>query len=482
MQAASGSSPVSPRSGAVAAFLSFIFPGLGQAYLGRTRDALRFALPVVLVILAAAIFVITSGGVAGAGARSLDPAVAFPAAVIVFFVGAWWILAILHAWRNGARMSAAAFVVPLALVFLVGAADVWGATSLYRLGNAGIAITSGDPTLDNDRPSPRPTTPPTPAGQTSDPLATPTQPPPDIQYPEDSEPPDEPSPSLAPGPTPGYDITAIDAESDGYLNVLLAGLDWWEGRVGTRTDTMLVVSVNSDTGEVKMFSFPRDLQRFPIYNGGTFNGKLNSFAGVSKNYPEKFPEPGMPSLAYQLGFLLGIKIDYYASVNMEGFQEVVDIVGGITIYNDREIADDHLQFYLPVGEHRLGPADALRYVRSRKGQSGGDFARAKRQQVILAALRREMLKPANLPRAPEIAEALAQVINTNFPISQFDQLLELAKTVEDEPSGSYVLKPPLYATHLPRSETGGRSVMYPLIDALEELSIEIFGTDSLYNK
>ena len=484
MQAANGS-PVSQRSGVVAAVLSFIFPGLGQAYLGRARDALRFALPMILVILAVAVFVIASGGLAGAGARTLDPGIAFPAAVVVFFIGAWWILAIIHAWRHGTRMSAAAIVVPLALVFLVGAADVWGATSLYRLGNAGIAITSGDrdPTTNEGlRPSPRPTPAPTPAGQTADPQATPTQPPPDIQFPEDSEPPDEPSPSLAPGPTPGYDITEIDAESDGYLNVLLTGLDWWEGRVGTRTDTMLVVSVNSVTGEVKMFSFPRDLQRFPIYNGGTFNGKLNSFAGVSKNYPEKFPEPGMPALAYELGFLLGIKIDYYASVNMEGFQEVVDIVGGITIYNDREIADDHLRFYLPVGEHRLGPADALRFVRSRKGQAGGDFARAKRQQQVLAALRREMLKPQNLPRAPEIAEALAEVINTNFPISQFDQLLELAKTVEDEPSGSWVLKPPLYARYLPRSETGGRSVMYPLVDALEALSIEVFGVDSLYHR
>jgi LCP family protein required for cell wall assembly len=465
--------------------LSFIFPGLGQAYLGRPRDALRFGLPVIVVLLVVAVFVITSGGLSGAGARALDPAIAFPAAIVVFFLGAWWILAILHAWRNGARLSSAAIAVPLALVFVVGVADVFGATSLYRMGNAGIAFTdpNRDPTTNEGlRPSARPTAPPTPAGQTADPQATHTQPPPDVQYPEDSEPPDEPSPSLAPGPTPGYDITEIDAESDGYLNVLLAGLDWWEGRVGTRTDTMLVVSVNSETGEVKMFSFPRDLQRFPIYNGDTFNGKLNSFAGVSKNYPEKFPEPGMPSLAYQLGFLLGIKIDYYASVNMEGFQEVVDIVGGITIYNDREIADDHLQFYLPVGEHRLGPADALRYVRSRKGQAGGDFARAKRQQVVLAALRREMLKPQNLPRAPEIAEALAEVINTNFPISQFDQLLELAQTVEDEPSGSWILKPPLYAKHLPRAETGGRSVMHPLMDALEALSIEVFGEDSLYNR
>ncbi len=468
----------------MAAVLSFIFPGLGQAYLGLVRDALRFALPVLAVLALLAVLVLTSGGIAQVGARTLDPGFAFPAAIIVFFLGAWWILNIIHAWRHGSHPSAVAFAVPLALVFVVGVADVWGATSLYRLGNAGIAISTGDPTIDEtQRPTPRPTPPPTPAGQTADPQATPTQPPPDVEFPEDQEPSNEPSPSLEPGPTPGYDITAIDAENDGYLNVLLAGLDWWEGRVGTRTDTMIVLSVKSSTGEVRMFSMPRDLQRFPIYNGDSYRGKLNTFAGVSKLYPDKFPDPGMPALAYQIGFLLGTKIDYYASVNMEGFQQVVDIVGGITIYNDREIADDHLQFYLPVGEHRLGPADALRYVRSRKGQAGGDFARAKRQQIVLAALRREMLKPQNLPRAPEIAEALAEVINTNFPPNQIDQLLELAKHVEEEPSGTWVLKPPLYADILTRAESGGsRSVMVPLMDNIRELSIEVFGEDSLYNR
>ncbi len=127
---------------------------------------------------------------------------------------------------------------------------------------------------------------------------------------------------------------------------MLAGIDWMEGRVGARTDTMLVVSVNSDTGEVLMFSFPRDLQRFPIYNGGTYSGKLNTFAGVSKLYPDQFPEPGMPSLAYQIGFMLGSPIDYYASVNMPGFIAVVEAVGGITVCNEREISDDQLQFYL----------------------------------------------------------------------------------------------------------------------------------------
>jgi LCP family protein required for cell wall assembly len=365
--------------------------------------------------------------------------------------------------------------------------DVWGASSLYRVGNAGIAIsdTGSDPTLDDAPPptmTPQPTATQAP-GQTPDPQATPTQPPPDIQYPEDSEPPDEPEPSIDAGPTPRYDISQLDASNDGYLNVLLAGIDWWEGRVGARTDTMLVVSVNNETGEVLMFSFPRDLQRFPIYNGGTYSGKLNTFAGVSKLYPDQFPDPGMPALANQIGFMLGIPIDYYASVNMEGFQEVVRQVGGITVYNEREIADDHLQFYLSVGEHRLNPADALRFVRSRKGQAGGDFARAHRQQQVLAALKKEMLKPENLPRVADIAEALAEVINTNYPPSRIGELLELAQAVEDEPSQQWVFKNPDWATLIRPAQSGlRRPVIQPNLDAIGELSKQIFGEASLYNR
>ncbi|HYI23708.1 MAG TPA: LCP family protein [Candidatus Limnocylindrales bacterium] len=471
------------KSGAVAAALSFIFPGLGQAYLGLSRAALIFALPVIAVLLVVVLIVVTGGGLVGVGARIFDPGFSFPAALGVVALGLWWIAGIVHAWRNGRSPSSAFIVVPLVLVLVVGVVDVWGATSLYRIGNAGIAISdsTSDPTLD-DGPKPTITPAPTPAGQTPDPLATPTPRPPDFVDPSE-EPSDEPSPSIEPGPTPGFDITALDAENDGWLNVLLAGVDWWEGRVGARTDTMLVVSVNSESGEVLMFSFPRDLQRFPIYNGGTYSGKLNTFAGVSKLYPDQFPDPGMPSLANQVGFMLGIPIDYYASVNMEGFQEVVRQVGGVTVNNEREIADDHLQFYLSAGEHRLNPADALRYVRSRKGQAGGDFARAHRQQQVLAALKREMLKPENLPRIPDIAEALAEVMNTNYPPNRISELLELAQAVQDEPSQSWVFKDPEWADLMRPAETGlKRPVLVPNLDAIGELSQELFGDASLYSQ
>jgi LCP family protein required for cell wall assembly len=468
------------RSGALAAFLSFVFPGLGQGYLRRPTDAVKFALPVVVALVLIALAVIAAGGIARLAARILDPTVAFAAVVAVVVLGSWRLLAVVHAWRAGSHETRASFVALLVLVLAVGGMHAWGVDYFWRIRNADIEIFTGDPLDPSNRPSPSPTAVAGLPTTTPDPSASPTQRPPDYVDPAD-DPTDEPEPSLAPGPTPGYDITQLDAESDGILNVLLAGVDWQPGRDSARTDTMLVVSVNSETGEVLMFSFPRDLQRFPMFTGGTYSGRLNTFAGVSKRYPDVFAEPGLPALAHQVGFMLGIPIDYYASVNMPGFMAVVETVGGVTVHNEREIADDHLQFYLSAGDHRLGPADALRFVRSRKGQSGGDFARAKRQQAMLSGLRREMLKPNNLTRMPEIVEALSEVINTDFPPEKIDQLLALADTVEEEPSRSWVFKNPDWAQLLRRSETGlKRSILTPRMDRIAELSVEVFGERSLY--
>ncbi len=468
------------KSASIAALLSFIFPGLGQAYLGDRRMAIVFAAPVLVGLFLLAI-VVMSQGITRVGARAFDPAVAYPGALVIVLFGLWWIAAIVHAWRSVGTRSTTPLVVALVLIFAIGTVDAYAAMALYRVGSAGGDITdpNRDPLAESNRPTPRPTSVALPSGATPDPAASPTQPPPDITYPEDN-PTDEPEPSIEPGPTPRFDIGSIDASSDGYLNVMLAGIDWIEGRTGARTDTILVVSVNNTTGEVLLFSFPRDLQDFPIYNGGTFSGKINTFAGVTKLYPEQFGEGGMPVLANQVGFMLGIPVDYYAAVNMSGFLDVVRTVGSITVCNPREIIDDHLQFYLPAGRQRLGPEDALRFVRSRKGQSGGDFARSRRQQEVLSALKREMLKPENLPRIPDIAEALAEVIGTNYPPSQIDQLLTLAEQVEDEPSRTWIFKDPEWADFQTRRETGGRQKLIPYMDRIAELSKQVFGEASLY--
>lgn len=462
------------RSGAVAAFLSAIFPGLGQAYLGDRRTALIFAAPVIALI----VFLVLVVSSRGAAYRIIDPTIAFGLLILVVLFGIWWIGAVVHAWRGGWHEGGASIAIVALLVLTVGSADVWGAVSLWRVRNGGERIFTGDPL--NESPPPATLSPtPLPPGVTPDPNATPTQRPPDYVNPHE-EPTNQPEPNIEPGATPGFNITQIDAESDGLLNVLLVGLDWQPGRTSKRTDTILVVSANSETGELLMFSFPRDVARFPLYNGGIYNGKINTFAGFANRNPELYPDGSMRSLAYEVGYLLGIPIDYYASVNMPGFMSVVEQVGGITVNNTRDIHDTNLQFYLAPGEHRLNAADALRYVRSRHG-SGGDFGRAERQQQVLSALRREFLKPQNIIRLPDLVEALSLVISTDFPPGQIDRLVELADQVQAEPSESWIFKYPEWADHLRQTETGGRSVIFLRMDKIAALSIEQFGEKSLWN-
>ena len=466
--------PAPHRSGAVAALLSTLFPGLGQAYLGDRRIALIFAAPVVALVAFVAL-VVSNRSVA---VRILDPTVAFALLIVVGLFGMWWVGAVLNAWRGGEHRGLTSVLIALALVVAVAGADAWAAVSLWRVRNAGEQIFTGNP-LDANAPVPAPTPTPTPVGATPDPLATPTQRPPDYVDPSD-DPRNYPPPTIEPGLTPEFDITTIDGNDDGLLNILLVGLDWQPGRDSKRTDTMLVVSANGETGEVLMFSFPRDSSRFPLYHGGTYHGKLNTFAGYANSSPDVYPDGGLRALAYEIGYLLGIPIDYYASVNMPGFMSVVEMVGGVAIENTSPIHDDTLQFYLEPGIHRLNAADALRYVRSRNG-SGGDFGRNERQQQVLAALRRELLKPQNIARLPDVVEALSQVINTDFPPEQIDQLVQLADTVEAEPSRSWVFKYPQWAVYLARSYTHTRSVTYFRMDKIAALSIELFGEKSLWN-
>jgi LCP family protein required for cell wall assembly len=463
------------RSGAVAALLSAIFPGLGQAYLGDRRKAIIFAAPVIALIVLVGLVLLFNRS---AAIRVLDPSISFALVFVVVLFGLWWVAAIANAWMSGPHLGTAPVAVLLVLLLLVGAADAYGAVYFLRIHNGSEQIFTGNP-FDQTPPPPTPSPTPLPVGQTPDPSATPTPRPPDYNDPSD-DPSGQPTPDIEPGETPDFDITKIDATDDGLLNVLLVGVDWQPGRTSKRTDTILVVSANAATGEVLMFSFPRDSARFPLYNGGIYNGKINTFAGFANANPQLYPGGGIKALAYEAGYLLGIPIDYYASVNMPGFMSVVEQVGGITVNNTRDIHDDNLQFYLAPGTYRLDAADALRYVRSRHG-SGGDFGRAERQQQVLSALRKEILKPENLANLPAIVEAMSQVINTDFPPDQIDQLVALADQVQSEVSQSWIFGYPEWATHLRARETCGRSVQFLRLDKIAALSIELFGDKSLWN-
>ena len=138
-----------------------------------------------------------------------------------------------------------------------------------------------------------------------------------------------------------FDGQTLGARSDGdtaripgtneRLNVLLIGMDKGRGRDHALTDTLIVVSLDPVGKSVSMASLPRDLVNVPLGDGRTFGPKLNSLLSYATRHPKDFPAGGTRTLEDAVGALLGIPIHYYATVDLAGFAKMVDAVGGVDV-------------------------------------------------------------------------------------------------------------------------------------------------------
>ena len=117
----------------------------------------------------------------------------------------------------------------------------------------------------------------------------------------------------------------------------------------------------------------------------------------------------MAALTKEVGYLLGVPVDYYASVDLDGFRKLIDRVGGVTVNVQTAINDPvyggwdtpgKIGFKISTGKHTLDGETALAFVRSRKTLGDSDFGRAARQQQLLVALQRKLVDPAMLPNLP----------------------------------------------------------------------------------
>ena len=141
-------------------------------------------------------------------------------------------------------------------------------------------------------------------------------------------------------------------------------------------------------------------------------------------HKDQYPDGGMAALASQVGFLLGAPVDYYASVDLDGFRKLIDRVGGVTVNVQTAINDPYyggwdtpgkIGFKLSTGKHTLDGETALAFVRTRKGIGDSDFGRARRQQQLLVALQRKLIDPAMLPNLPGLAQGRDQDAQDQFP-------------------------------------------------------------------
>ncbi|WP_066065353.1 polyisoprenyl-teichoic acid--peptidoglycan teichoic acid transferase TagU [Neobacillus soli] len=193
------------------------------------------------------------------------------------------------------------------------------------------------------------------------------------------------------------------------FSVLLLGVDQRKGDKG-RSDTMIVLAVNPKLNSVKMLSIPRDT-RTEIIGKGTEDKINHAYAfgneEMSMNTVEHF---------------LDIPIDYFVKVNMEGFKDIVDAVGGITVNNDLDFTQDGNHF--PKGQVTLNGKQALSFTRMRHEDPRGDFGRQLRQREIIQGVLREGASLSSLTKYHSIFEALGNNVRTSLT---FNQMMDIQK-------------------------------------------------------
>ncbi|MDQ3938472.1 MAG: LCP family protein, partial [Chloroflexota bacterium] len=304
------------------------------------------------------------------------------------------------------------------------------------------------------------------------------------QEPEEEEPEDDldhilgeelPSPVLGSGLDPGPGIPR-----EGPLSVLFVGVDSGPGRDHALTDTLMVGTFDRQRNEMVLINVPRDTGRFPIYNGGVYDNKINSFLGHARRNPDQFPEGPIRALTNQMAFLVGIPIHYYAVIDMAGFERLVDLVGGVDVEIDYELADPMRRLYLKPGRHHLDGKLALSFVRSRHGPHNSDYRRAQRQQQVIRALADKARDPSIILRLPEITREASKMARTNIPVENLEEFLAVLDDVTDATPTRVVFQPRKYAKRVPPEETGGQFMTELKLDVIEQLSIELFGEYSLY--
>jgi LCP family protein required for cell wall assembly len=437
----------------LATFLSFVWPGLGQLYVGARRTALLFGLPLVAALVVVGIQAL--GGPTGLVLELLTPSTALTVLILIVLFGVWRLVSMADAlgaagqrgtWRR--PLPIATFVV---LALIVVSSHLAAASLAYSFYDAGKAIFAG---VDDPDGAPAPT--PIP-------------------------------PSLAPGESPVTPSASPGVPvNPARINILLTGIDSSSIRSHALNDTLLVVSVDPTTGQMTMVSFPRDMANLPMPNGKIFTPKINSLESYADRHPGQFPEGGIAALTNEIGYLLGAKVDYYASVDLEGFSKLIDRVGGVTVDVLQPIDDPayggwttpgKIGLHLTAGTHKFDGETALAYVRSRKGVGDSDFSRARRQQQLLVALEKKLIDPGMLPNLPGILKDATETLKTNFPPDQVSAMLDLAKKTDEASIKRYVLGPP-YTTH-PTNITSVY-ILVPDMARIAKLSIAIFGAESRY--
>ncbi len=219
------------------------------------------------------------------------------------------------------------------------------------------------------------------------------------------------------------------------LNVLILGVDTRDGDPSTQnTDTMIVLSLDPLNKSAAMLSIPRDVL---IDRPGIYQGKING----------AFAFGGAPLARSVVNDLLGIRVQSYALVNFDGFNKVVNGVGGVIVDVKRPIRDESYptadygveRINIIPGPQLMQGDAALKYARSR--HDSNDYSRARRQQDVLGALRVKLTQPGMLRSIPHLMDGIGTTIETDFDPANILPLARTASGIDTASITSDVMYP-----------------------------------------
>ncbi len=428
--------PPDPRS-AAAALLSFLFPGVGQAYNGQWALASLLAIP-VLLLMVLGLLVWALGG-AGVVSRLLDARVLVALIVLDVALLGWRMVAILQAHAERSRLTlrgwptwltAGLVVLTLGMhvlpaYYAAKAIDTLGSVSLE--GGGGLGARREGRAIDVAPPSIQP-----------------------------------------------------EVEKGERVTVLLVGVDFAPGRAQHLTDTMLVATLDPESGRGAMVSVPRDLYGVPLGDGRVYNAKLNSLMATASADTATYPLGGPTTLKRAIGELLGTRIHYFAAIDIEGLRQLIDTIGGVDVTVERTINDPRYQdtltgqrgLYIEAGERHLDGYAALGYARSRMSAGESDFTRAERQQVLLTAIAEKLTAGNLLVTLPGLLDAVRDNVATDIPS---DRIPDIAGEIQGADLGDLeqvVLSPPEYV--VAQSDPVAGYILLPMFEAISDLGERIF--------
>ncbi|MEN8235189.1 MAG: LCP family protein [Actinomycetota bacterium] len=500
-----------PRPG-VAATLSTIIPGAGQWYAGYLRRGLVVAAP--LVLIAVSVVALLRRGAIGTLELAVQPVVLWMLLAVNVVVLAWRLFAVVDAYRlsKTERVSrwVGALVVGLVVLValphvVVGAYGLRGAMFIDRVfvangAGAAAANTIAPPSPEADLvpdPAGTSTTTTVPPSTTVAVSTTTTEAAPrrNLLFREGFGDPEAVAvrPEIVESDHAAPFLPFEERIDDTRLTFLLAGGDAGPGRGGLRTDTIMVATIDLETGQAAIFGIPRNMGQIPMpkrfegafvemqkrlapesdpstwvdVNGDgipdepefescdCFPEQINALYAYTRKWTRSFPnevDPGMAALREVTEHMLGLHIDYYVLVDMQAFVALVEAVGGVDVYVkealEAEVSPPEEGAHwatvdVQPGWNHLSGTEALAYARARKGSS--DYARMERQRCLLRGVAGEADPLTMLRSFPAIADAIERYVVTDVPVSFLPDLVRAAATLDVSKIATVGFNPPYYA-------------------------------------